>query len=261
MVTPLRKSTLAGRPYARRPEVEAEIRVLLTLPESEVLDRCTLGHREAGYVSTEAVLHMLRVRRGRNFGAAESRLHRLLSERVFRALPKAESRDSTSLSKEQIRERVYDRFMDLLLSDWRGYEERLDFFEVNFNGALAKLRLSAQRQVWRSESRSAPFDSSAEDTGELPAEVERAAESYDPLTDEELDEENYRSRLGEAIDTLPPLQRRIVEMLRQGIPIDSKDSNVVTISGTLGKVEKTIRNQRDRAFARLRVLLTERGAI
>ena len=50
-------------------------------------------------------------------------------------------------------------------------------------------------------------------------------------------------------------------MLRQGIPIDSKDPSVLTISGVLGKVEKTIRNQRDKAFARLRIVLSGRGKI
>ena len=48
-------------------------------------------------------------------------------------------------------------------------------------------------------------------------------------------------------------------MLRQGFPIDSKDPEVVTIRGSLGKVEKTIRNQRDKAFAILRDVLTGKG--
>jgi hypothetical protein len=260
LVAPLRKRTPDGKPYTRRPEVEAEIGGLLALPEGEMLDRCAVAQRQAGYVSTEAMLHMLRVRRGRSPGAAESRLHHLLSERVLRALPKAESPDGTSLSKEQIRERAYDRFMDLLLTDWRAYDERLDYFEINFNGALVKLRLTAEKQVWRRENRSTPFEIS-EENGDLSVEVEEAAGSYDPMSAEALDDARYRSRLDEAIDALSPLQRRIIEMLRQGIPIDSKDPDVVTISGTLGKVEKTIRNQRDRAFARLRVLLTGRGAI
>jgi hypothetical protein len=238
--------------------VEAELGELLTMPEGEMLDRCAQGQQQVGYVSTEAVLHMLRVRRGQSAGTAESRLHHFLSERVLRALPKADRPDGISLSKQQIRERVYDRFTDLLVADCVAYDDRLDYFEINFNGALAMLRLTAQKQIWRDENRSTPLES-AENDGELVVQAEEAAGSYAPLSADALDEARYRSRLDEAIDGLPPLQSRIVEMLRQGIPIDSKDPNVVTISGTLGKVEKTIRNQRDRAFARLRILLNERG--
>lgn len=47
-----------------------------------------------------------------------------------------------------------------------------------------------------------------------------------------------------------------VVMIQQGIPIDSKDPNVVTIAKTLGKSEKTIRTYRDKAYATLRAALT-----
>ena len=41
-------------------------------------------------------------------------------------------------------------------------------------------------------------------------------------------------------------------MLLKEIPIDSSDPDTLTISKVLGKAEKTIRNQRDRAFVSLR---------
>lgn len=261
MVAPLRKRTLEGKPYTRRSEVESELRELLALPEGAMLDRCAVDRGRPRYVSNEAVLHMLRVRRGQADNSAASKLFHLLSERVLHALPKAEGPDGVSLSKEQIRERTYDRFTDLLLSDRKAYDDRLDYYEINFNGALARLRLTAQKQVWRDENRSTPLEASDEE-GELSAEVEEAAAgNYDPLSAEALDDARYRSRLDVAIDSLPPVQSRIVEMLRQGIPIDSKDPSVLTISGVLGKVEKTIRNQRDKAFARLRIVLSGRGKI
>jgi DNA-binding CsgD family transcriptional regulator len=52
------------------------------------------------------------------------------------------------------------------------------------------------------------------------------------------------------------LQQRIIEMLRQGVQIDSNDPGTVTISKSLGKSEKTIRNHRDMAFSRIRMLIT-----
>ena len=44
-------------------------------------------------------------------------------------------------------------------------------------------------------------------------------------------------------------------MLLEGFPIDSKELGVVTISNTLGRVEKTIRTYRDKAYATLRDVL------
>ena len=261
LITPLRKLTLQGVLYARRPEVESEIGGLLSLSEKEMLARCNVRRGgPTGHVSTEAVLHLLRVRRGQGDTPAVLQLFAVLNERVLRSLPRADSPDGStiSFSKEQIREHAFDRFIDLLLRDRNAYEDQLDYFEINFNGGLAKLRLTAQKKVWRDENRSTTLEST-EDEGEIKAEIEEAAGSYEPFNAEALDDARYRSRLDAAIDTLPILQSRIVEMLRQGIPIDSNDPSIVTIRGELGKAEKTIRNQRDKAFARLRVALSGRG--
>jgi DNA-directed RNA polymerase specialized sigma24 family protein len=95
-----------------------------------------------------------------------------------------------------------------------------------------------------------------EETGEPSAEVERATGSCDPFNFSQIESDDYRFRLDQAIDALPMMQRRIIEMLRKGIPIDSIDANAVTIAKSLGKSEKTIRIHRDKAFASLRATLT-----
>src|SRR5690606_39494293 len=61
-----------------------------------------------------------------------------LLERIHRNLPKPHSLDgrTSSLSNMEIRDKVRDDFIDLLLVDQDSYEERLDYFEVNFNSAL-----------------------------------------------------------------------------------------------------------------------------
>jgi len=46
-------------------------------------------------------------------------------------------------------------------------------------------------------------------------------------------------------------------MLRQGIPIDSKEPDVMTIAKALGRSEKTVRTYRDKAFAALRATLAD----
>ena len=88
------------------------------------------------------------------------------------------------------------------------------------------------------------------------AEVERAVGAVDPFSSIDFDRTDYRSRLDAAIDALPQEQSRIIEMLRKGFPIDSKDPSVMTIAKALGRSEKTIRTYRDRAVASLRAALS-----
>ncbi len=89
--------------------------------------------------------------------------------------------------------------------------------------------------------------------------MDAAAGDYDPFEVDELDKKYYRLWLGDAIDSLPEFQRRIVEMLRQEIPIESKDPSISSISKVLGKTEKTIRTHRDKAFTTLRSHLERKG--
>lgn len=50
-------------------------------------------------------------------------------------------------------------------------------------------------------------------------------------------------------------------MLLQDIPIDSQEPSAVTISKALGKIEKTIRTHRDKAFATLRLRLERKETV
>ena len=256
MIAPLRKRTREGVLYVRRPMVDAEIVELAALPEPDLVARCEYRRGQPGYVSSEAVVHFVRVRRDEGDNPVFRRLYEILAERVLRALPKADNADgqTLSMSKTLIREKAFDRFKDVLLQDRRSYDGRLDYYEINFDGTVANLRRDAQKAVWREQNRSTTLEADGDDE-EISAEVEAAVGSYDPLSAAELDDARYRSRLDAAIDALPPLQRRIVEMLRQNIPIDSVGPDVVTIRGVLGKAEKTIRNQRDKAFVTLRIKL------
>ncbi len=150
----------------------------------------------------------------------------------------------------------FGRFVELLSADRQAYSEKLDYFEVRFDGALVSLRRDAQEQAWRDENRSTTLEFD-EETGEPSADVERAAGSFHPFAEQEINASDYRSRLNAAIDTLPAEQIRILEMIQKDIPIDSKDPSTMTISKALGKSEKTIRTHRDKAYAALRAALKQ----
>ena len=256
MARPLRKHKLDGTPYFRRDKVESEIQALAGISAAELERRADLWQvDDPGYVSPEALLYFVR---NAAAGAHRDKLTEKLLLRVARRVPSvADAGGKTvSLTKMNIREDVRDRFVDLLLSDRKQYDDRLDYYEVNFNSAVAADRRDANAQHWKHENRTAEIET---EDGEVSAQVELAVGDYNPFDADELDKKDYRLLLDEAIDSLPEFQRRIVVMWRQDIPIESNDPSVESISKVLGKSEKTIRTHRDKAFASLKLRLERKG--
>jgi hypothetical protein len=263
MAVPLRKLQPDGTPYQRRPEIEAALDGHVLLPRSETADRCKIvDPGNADHLPSECLLHLVRTSRSDNSDAHFTALFRALRRRVLARLPRTDvgrGPDGKILDSQtniRITEAVMDRFQELLMLDRRGYEDRLDYFEVNFDDAVASLRLTARKKAWKEENRSEPMTYDDE-TSELNAEIEEAAAAQNPLSESKLDDPGYRLRLDAAIDALPEHQRRVVEFLRQGFLIASKEAGVQTIVGTLGCAEKTVRNRRDKAYEAIRKALEE----
>ncbi len=258
MSRPLRKKTLDGIPYCRRDVVEAEIVVLAAVSPQEMEARVAARKSSApGFVSPEAVLYFIR---NAPAGTHRDKLTQALLDRVVR-LARPTSRSGvavTSLTEKNIQEQVVDRFVDLLLSDRVQYEEGLDYYEVNFNSAVAGDRYDASDRHWRHENRTEELGTTDE---EVPEHVHEAMGEYDPFNADALDEKDYWLLLDEAIDNLPEFQRRIVVMLRQEVPIESSDPSISSISEVLGKTPKTIATHRDKAFASLRRRLVNKGRL
>ncbi len=258
MSRPLRKNTLDGIPYCRRDVVEAEIVVLAAISLQELEVRAAARKSNApGFVSPEALLYFIR---NAPAGTHRDKLTQALLDRVVRlARPTSRSDGAvTSLTVKNIQEEVVDRFVDLLLSDRVQYEERLDYYEVNFNSAVAGDRFDASDRHWKHENRTEELGTTDE---EVPEHVHEAMGEYDPFNADALDEKDYWLLLDEAIDNLPEFQRRIVVMLRQEVPIESSDPSVSSISEVLGKTPKTIATHRDKAFASLRRRLESKGRL
>lgn len=259
IVNSLRKRRLNGELYARDPKVEALIAELGSLPRDELIARSAVTKRsDPAYVPSECLIYFIRASRRDNNEAWFERLYRILIERVLRSMPRAESSDgkTESLTRGAVRDKVFSRFVELLSMDRTTYIDKLDYFEVRFDGAVASLRRDAQEQAWRDENRSRPLEYD-EESGELSPEVEAAAGAYNPFAASDFDNAAYRLRLDTAIEALPTEQSRIIHMLRQGFPIDSKEEDVMTIAKALGRSEKTIRTYRDKAFAALRTAMAD----
>lgn len=259
---PLTKRTEDGNLYRRPAEIEDALERVLTLGREEILAMVTIHDRNhPDYIPSECLLHLLRKTSGDNNERYFERLYVALMRRVDRALPRVEHQMGDSVgvdaTRSQIRSQVRDRFEELLVRDRRGGDDRLDLFEARFNFSLARLRATAREKAWREVARQTPLEFG--EGGELSLEVETAAGSLALPNLEKWDDPAYRSRLVAAISTLPSEQSRIIAMLKIGIPIDSNDPNVVTISKLIGCVEKTVRNRAKRAIAALQQALDLEG--
>jgi len=258
-ITPLRKRRLTGELYMRDSKLEALLAELALLSRDALIERAAISRRtDPRFIPSECLVYFVRASRQDNHEAWFERLYRVLTERVLRSLPKAESPDgkTEALTRGIVRDKVFGRFVELLSSDRAVYAEKLDYFEVRFDGALASLRRDAQEQAWRDENRSQALEYD-EESGKLSPDVEAAAGAHDPFATSDFDDPAYRLHLDAAIEALPTEQSRIIHMLSQGFTIDSKEPNVMTIAKALGRSEKTVRTYRDKAFAALRAVMAE----
>jgi hypothetical protein len=254
LITPLKKCKLNGEPYFRPPEIEDKIIELLSLSRDELVSRCKIQEKkDLKYVQIECLLYFIREWwEERPSSPHFNKIYELFLKRVFKYVKNAESGQTDSI-QNAILEKVSEKFIDLLAGDRKDGLYRLDFYEAKFNSCLKNLRLTARKQVLRNENSLTTLCN--EETGEPKAEVEHAAGSFDPFNESDFSSKDYRFALDEAINTLPPDEKRIVEMLRLGFPIDSQNQNDTTIARTIGRSEKTIRTYRDKAFGKIRIAL------
>lgn len=259
LIAPLKKRGLDDKLYTRQPSIEVRLVELGALTRDKIAALATVQDEESPeYLPSECLVCLVRQHRAEPFDEFSEAIFKALMERVLRGLPQAVSLygDKEWLRESNVRDEARARFVELLMKDRLEYVEALDVYEVRFQMALKALRVDVQRKLGRRENQLESMEADPE-TGEIAEKVERAAGMFDPLDSHPLDDSNYRLRLDKAIDDLPRLQKAIIEMIRKGIPIESKDADVVNISSTLGKTPKTIRAHRDMAFATLRSELTK----
>ncbi|NEG68997.1 sigma-70 family RNA polymerase sigma factor (plasmid) [Pantoea agglomerans] len=254
LTIPLQKQTKGGKLYTRIPEIETRLAELVTLTDENLIQLCMQSKIHPQYVPSECLLYFVR-RSALANQALFDPLFRILSERIFRKLPRAANPGGSSVSmlNSDIQESVFDRIVEMLMLDKAGYEDRLDMFEVRFDLAFSNLKKDAQEKFYRSDNRNTELE--YDDSEDITTEVETASESFNPFEETDLNHFHYRRELDAAIETLPDLQKRIIEMTRLDFRIDSIDPQEMTISKALNKSEKTIHNQKNKAFARLRSLL------
>lgn len=247
--------------YTRPTSIEEKLKEIIVLERKEIASRCGVQDKEdPKYIPSECLVYLVREHRTRSMDYCSEALYKALLERVMRGLPSGESIDGEKVNafKSNIGDLARERFLKMLMKDRIEYVEGLDIYEARFAKGLKSLRIDAERKVTREEK---PFERMEmvkdSDTSEYTREVEEAAGSFDPYDSNKLDDPDFVSRLYEAIDELPHLQKAIIEMDRNGIPTESKEAGQINISTVLGKTPKTIRTHRDMAHLALRAALTK----
>ncbi|RJF90310.1 DNA-binding response regulator [Sphingomonas cavernae] len=211
----------------------------------------------AGYVPSECLVHLIRRTRIDNSESQFDRLYREIMRRIDAVMPRVQGErmdKAENIHAAGARDRVRDAFNERLASDRNEPGPGLDYFEVMFADAIAALRASALRKTGREARRTEPIERNPE-TNEPSLAVERAVGSLDIEEMLLSDDPIYRSRVAAAIDALPDKQRRVIEMIRQGMQLDSSDDAVLSIRKVLDVAEKTVRNRRDAAIESIRKTL------
>lgn len=257
MAIPLRKTSAKdGKPYQRRPEVEQLIDELEGMPESDQVQCCS---RFDNPVPMEVLLYFLRQKKD------EPKSHYL--EQLFSAFfTRLEISVKKSISKTQfgkadiIREEIISQLLEKIAKDNPEGNFILDYYEVNFNDALQKLRFSVLREIGPASkkdplSKPTSLTMGTSDGVEVaPGLEEAAAEFFNPGSSN-LKNENFRFWLSDAIKLLPDKERRAVGLRLQGMQVEAKDPNTLTISKALGCTDRTVRNLLRRAYTKLQTML------
>lgn len=254
LIVPLTKRKQDGTLYKRPDTIEALLVQLAEFSRDDLLARAAIRKRtDPLYIPTECLLYFVRVSRRDNSDAWFERLYKILQDRVLSTLPRAEGSDFVALNNERIRNAVFDRFVELLASDRRQTNDKLDFYEVRFDMALKRLRLDAQDKVWREANCTCSTDS---DNAALPG-ADQDESNFYGIDDDIFSDPHFRERVYAAIDTLPPEQSRTMHLLFLGWPTYSSDPDVMTIAKALGCTDRSVRNYRDRAMKTLITLFNQ----
>ena len=249
-VTPLRARRKKDNSlYTRRPNIEQMLADLSNVPIDEIARRAAiLDQQDPEFLPPEVLMHFLR--RSKSDGDTEPYrlLFASLRQRLLQRLPVREWRNSgqpVSEDRKQadVRQQVLDRVIELLCADRGEYDVRLDYFEINFNGAVARARKTAWRDSCETEKSEKTQSLNVEMSAGEDNDVDEALRSLRGVSENSSDAA-YRLEVFSEINSLPDEEREVILMLIEGFKIKE-------IAEAVGCTEKTVSARRNRARAKL----------
>lgn len=247
MIRPLTKCKPDGTAYARPTEVETALEVALGLEPAELLRRASAADtNSAEFIRPECLVHIIR--------SAHREGNERLRDQVLAALFRrcrmillATLPDSRIANARDLRDDVISELGKRFARDGSGEKpDLLDFFEIRFEDAFAKLRIDIVRPELRRARATVSLpvtDDGAEPTAHALAQAAQALHT-------ETARLHDRARdLHAEIDALPlPLRDAAMLVHRLGFKIESEDPNELTASRICGVSSRTMRTRLKQAF-------------
>lgn len=257
MVIPLKKMTQKGEPYLRRAEIEQVLNELDSLAPNQLIDRLKCSTQQP--LPFEVLIYYLRHTELELKAEHLRPIFTIFYDRLQVAL-RMTVPDKQFDHAAAIREEIAEKVVEMIAKDRNSQDEKMYYWETNFNHALANFRKDVLRSVGPAREtdpliNAVPLTYEGEDGHEISHEVDIAAANFINPNPSKLDDLAFRSRLMDAINLLPDDERRAVGLLLQGIQIESQDPEVMTISKALECTDRTVRNRLGRAYEKLRVVL------
>jgi RNA polymerase sigma factor (sigma-70 family) len=215
MARPLRKTKADGTPYKRFPAIEAAIDAALRIQDLDILRRRAevRDRRSPDYLPSECLIHLIRDARWRDDKTAMNTLLPPLLDRCEANL-KSKVPDGQIATAADLREQILGDFAELFAVDGSPHDRyQLDFFEIRFNMAFARFRITRVRAEL---SRLGLFVQLPEEFDDVAAKESRAGSDvlarlsrlYRASTDPE--DRVFRKQLVAAIIALPPDERKAI---------------------------------------------------
>ena len=263
MPVALKRKDKDGKPYERPPEIEVCIEKLEVLDAGARLSRFDSASRKhPQYVPTEVVLHFLRRAWVDGDHGQFEKTFRILLKRIDQSLYSAIP-DARMDGAADIRDEIRSRFVVLLTKDCNTHPGLLDFYEIRFDKAMVALRTTVLRKIGPAtrKIKAVPLGSQDGEGPEISAAVEAALEEFLSGDPQKIDDPAFRLVLFAAIDHLPQDQKQVIGLFLQGIPIEAKDPDVMTIARMLKCDERTVRNRKTRACKTLKAILEKEAEL
>lgn len=250
LVSPLTKVSKAGEVYERRPEVERQLSELAG--DGFALEPNALGNRNRnsdGYILDETLVFLMRraIRNGDTTAADACflELHRRFS------LLLRKFRKWFGDKKDEFDDLCSEATVALLAALSDIDSDRADYAQVRFGDYAMTLTNDKMKPVVRRWEQKADLFSELE--GEPGEDDLKVLEALLVSNDRPAD---VRLVAREAIRRLPdPIRTAAILHFAEGVPIESNDPEIITISKIFKKDPRTIRNW----FAKARTLLSNDG--
>lgn len=241
---PLTRSTEAGRPYARPPEVESQLEELLNASVDEQLKRAMTVDRESPqFIRDECLVYLIH----EAWLADDSARYSALTVQLLRRCTRSIKRSLRALGVDiGDANDVYGKIVTAMVSAILDEDDKGDFYQVRFRRALRFLILKVYDQYAKRQQRAQWEDSlNAPSNGDNEAEEDgNVLEELVPRPGNIVDEVERLLVIREALEAIRDPRHRQVFVLYHydDWPIETKDPLNPSISRHFGVTPRTVNN-------------------